>query len=90
MMSPNAPVTIYISAASDLMAERETLARMIAELPVTLAWRIAQTPVSQTDSLDTEALQVADLHFLLMGTDIRAPVGLDWSRAGSSVPRLPS
>lgn len=81
-MSANLPVTIYISAASDLMAERETLARMVAELPVTLAWHIAQTPVSQTDSLDTEALQVADLHFLLMGTDIRAPVGLEWYIAG--------
>ena len=81
-MSANLPVTIYISAASDLMAERETLARMIAELPVTLAWHIAQTPVRPADSLDTEALRVADLHFLVMGIDIRAPVGLEWHIAG--------
>jgi hypothetical protein len=77
-MDPGRPMTIYISAASDLMAEREALARMIATLPVTLAWHIAQTPVTDADFLDLEALQVADLHFLVMGSDIRAPVGLEW------------
>ncbi len=77
-MDISRPMTIYISAASDLMAEREVLARMIAALPVTLAWHIAQTPVSDADNLDLEALQVADLHFLVMGGDIRAPVGLEW------------
>jgi hypothetical protein len=84
-METNRPVTIYISAAADLMAEREALARMVAALPVTLAWHIAQTPVTDADSLDLEALKIADLHFLVMGSDIRAPVGLEWrlvSRAG--------
>ena len=84
-MGANRPVTIYISAAADLMAEREALARMVAALPVTLAWRIAQTPVTDADFLDLEALQVADLHLLVMGSDIRAPVGLEErivSRAG--------
>jgi hypothetical protein len=84
-METNRPVTLYISAAADLMAEREALARMVAALPVTLAWRIAQTPVTGTDSLDLEALKNADLHFLVMASDIRAPVGLEWhivSRAG--------
>jgi hypothetical protein len=77
-MNTSRPMTIYISAASDLMGEREALARMIAALPVTLAWHIVQTPVTDADSLDLEALQVADLHFLVMGSDIRAPVGLEW------------
>jgi hypothetical protein len=75
--STKQPVIIYISAASDLMAEREALARMIAALPVTLAWHILQTPVSEADSLDLEGLQSASLHFLIMGSDIRAPVGLE-------------
>ena len=75
------PVTIYISAASDLMAEREALARMIAMLPVTLAWHIVQTPITDVDPLDLEALQSADLYFLVMGSDIRAPVGLEWLMA---------
>jgi hypothetical protein len=80
-MSTDNSVTIYISAAADLMAEREALARMIAALPVTLAWRIAQTPISEADLLDLEALHSADLHFLVMGSDIRAPVGLEYLMA---------
>ncbi len=43
--SRHRPVVIYISAAADLIAEREALAQMIAALPVTLAWRIIQTPL---------------------------------------------
>jgi hypothetical protein len=76
----NRPVTIYISAASDLMAEREALGRMIAGLPVTLAWRIMQTPLG-AEPLDLEAVQQADLYLLLLGSDIRAPVGLEWHTA---------
>jgi hypothetical protein len=80
-MSTKHSVTIYISAASDLMAEREALARMIAALPVTLVWRIMQTPLTEMDPLDLNALSSADLYFLLMGSDIRAPVGLEWLTA---------
>ena len=75
-MSHNKAVTIYISAASDLMAEREALARMIAELPVTLPWRIGQSPI-ETEVIDSETLANADLYFVVMGADIRAPVGLE-------------
>ena len=76
----NHPVTIYISAASDLMAEREALGRMIANLPVTLVWRIVQTPLG-AEPLDLEAVRRADLYFLALGSDIRAPVGLEWYTA---------
>lgn len=79
-MRTNRPVTIYISAASELTAERDALARMIAELPVTLAWRILQTPAG-SEPLDLEALAMADVYILVMGTDIRAPVGLEWDTA---------
>lgn len=81
-MSTNSsrPVIVYISAASDLMAEREALARMIAGLPVTLPWRIIQTSTG-AEPLDLESLQAADLYFLVMGSDIRAPVGLEWLTA---------
>jgi hypothetical protein len=76
-MNGSRPVVVYISAASDLMAERDVLARMIATLPVTLGWRVVQTPL-EAETLDLPALQAADLHLLVMGTDIRAPVGLEW------------
>jgi hypothetical protein len=74
MLDRNQPVIIYISAASDLMAEREALARLIAELPVSLPWRIVQTPM-EAEPLDQAALAASDLYFLIMGADIRAPVG---------------
>lgn len=76
----NRPVTIYISAAADLMAEREALGRMIATLPITLAWRIVQTPLG-AELLDLEAVRQADLYLLLLGSDIRAPIGLEWYTA---------
>jgi len=75
-MDTNRPVIIYISAAPNLMAEREALARMIAELPVMLAWHIMQTP-TEAEPLDRESLLAADLYFLVMGADILAPVGLE-------------
>jgi hypothetical protein len=80
MIPGNRPVTIYISAASDLMAEREALGRMIAGLPVTLAWRIIQTPLG-AEPLDLDAVRQADLYLLILGGDIRAPVGLEWYTA---------
>jgi hypothetical protein len=80
-MSGNQPVIIYISAASDLIAEREALARMIAELPVTLPWRIVHSPTA-AGPIDAEALINANLYFLVMGSDIRAPVGLELHTAG--------
>lgn len=80
-INPNRPVTIYISAASDLMAEREALGRTIAALPVTLAWRIVQTPIGGAESLDLETVRLADLYLLVLGGDIRAPVGLEWHTA---------
>ena len=47
---------------------------MIAALPVTLAWRIVQTPATD-EPLDVAAIRAADVHLLVMGQDIRAPVG---------------
>ena len=86
-MSQNQSVTLYISAASDLMAEREALARMIADLPVTLPWRIGQSPV-EADPIESETVANADLYFVIMGADIRSPVGLELHlarRAGQSI-----
>src|SRR5262245_32564500 len=79
-MISNQPVTIYISAAPELMAEREALAQMIAKLPVTLAWHIVQTPRAG-ELVNIAALQAADLFFLIMGSDIRAPTGTEWHLA---------
>ena len=68
---------LYISAASDLDLERDLLARAVTEIPVTLRWRIIQS-TTRGESQELEAAGKADLHFLIMGSDIRAPIGLEW------------
>jgi hypothetical protein len=70
-------VILYISAASDLETERSILSRAITEIPVTLAWQIVLTPL-RGEPPNLEAVRQADFHLLLMGSDIRAPVGLEW------------
>jgi hypothetical protein len=71
---------LYISAALDLEKERESLSRTVAEIPVTLGWRIIQSPF-HGEPLNTDAIAQADVHILLLGSDIRAPIGLEWHLA---------
>jgi hypothetical protein len=71
---------LYISAAPDLEAERDILGRAVTEIPVTLAWRIVQSPL-RGEPPDLQAVAQADLHLLLLGGDIRAPIGLEWQVA---------
>jgi hypothetical protein len=70
----------YISAAADLELEREVLSRAITEIPTTLAWRILQTPLHAVEP-DLASVAQADVHLLLLGTDVRAPVGVEWLAA---------
>lgn len=71
---------LYISAASDLETERDILGRTTTEIPVTLAWRIIQSPL-RGEPPDLQAAAQADVHLLLLGGDIRAPIGLEWQAA---------
>lgn len=73
-------VVFYVSAASDLSLEREVLGRAASEVPVDVGWRVVQSPAGN-GPVDLEAIGEADLHVLLMGGDIRAPVGLEWQVA---------
>jgi hypothetical protein len=74
---------LYISAANDMEAERDLLARSVIALPADLTWRIEQSPRSN-DPVDRQAIAQADLHLLLLGGDIRAPIGLEWLAARRS------
>ena len=73
-------VIFYVSAASDLEAEREILGRVVTEVPADLEWRVVQSPVGK-GKVDLEAVAAAGIHVLLMGADIRAPIGLEWQTA---------
>ena len=70
-------IVVYISAASDLNHERDILGRIAAEIPVDTGWRIVLSPTGD-GLLDRESIQFADIHFLLLGGDIRAPIGQEW------------
>ncbi len=68
---------LYISAANDMEAERDLLARSVIAVPADLTWRIEQSPRAN-DPVDEQAIAQADLHLLLLGSDVRAPIGLEW------------
>jgi hypothetical protein len=79
---------LYISAAPDLHQERESLSEAVAEIPVTLGWRVIQSPL-RGERLDASAVAQADVHLLLLGSDIRAPIGLEW-RLARRANRIPA
>jgi hypothetical protein len=76
-------VRLYISAATDLELEREVLGKATVEIPTSLGWRIHQTP-GPNEKLNLKAVVRADVHLLIMGGDIRAPVGAEWQAARSA------
>jgi hypothetical protein len=73
-------ITLYISAAGDLKQERESLSRAISEIPVPMGWRILFSPI-RGEPVDLEEVRRSDLHLLILGSDIRAPVGAEWITA---------
>ncbi|MBI1801568.1 MAG: hypothetical protein HY259_06980 [Chloroflexi bacterium] len=82
-------LVLYISAAPELESERHHLSQAVATMPTSLGWQIAQTP--QPDQpLNLDALARADLHLLVLGGDIRAPIGVEWqvARRAGRVPVL--
>ncbi|MFC1922400.1 hypothetical protein ACFLY4_03840 [Chloroflexota bacterium] len=70
-------VMLYISAADDLQIEKDLLARSVAEIPVTLGWQIFHSP-NKEKQLNLDAITKADFHILILGEDIRAPIGYEW------------
>lgn len=69
---------LFVSAGPDLEAEREIIGQAVARLPVSLGWTIKRTP-KQGEPLAPalEAVRTCNFYVLLLGTDIRAPVGLE-------------
>ncbi len=70
-------ITLYISAAPEMKEERDALGRLVPAIPTTLGWEIVQTPHGD-QVFDPEAVLRADVHLLVLGGDISAPVGLEW------------
>lgn len=73
-------ILLYVSAASDLMVERDGISRIVSEIPVDIGWRIVQSPLKE-GPVELEAIATSDMHLLLLGGDVRAPIGQEWMTA---------
>jgi hypothetical protein len=75
-------VRLFVTAAPDLEPEREAIGKAIAQLPVSLGWEIKRTP-RRGESLAPvlEAVADCDFYVFLLGTDVTAPVGVEWAAA---------
>jgi hypothetical protein len=75
-------VRLFVTAAPDLEPEREAIGKAIAQLPVSLGWEIKRTPRrSEPLAPALEAVGGCDFYLFLLGTDITAPVGVEWDAA---------
>ena len=63
------------------------LAKAVTEMPTSLGWYVGQSPKPDRP-VDFEAVAQAEVHILILGSDIQAPVGLEWQTARRSG-RLP-
>jgi hypothetical protein len=75
-------VRLFVTAAPDLEPEREAIGKAIAQLPVSLGWEIKRTPRrSESLAAALEAVVDCDFYVFLLGTDVTAPVGVEWDTA---------
>ena len=73
---------LYVSANAEMDPECELLGQMLAQLTRSVGWSIKRTPPSyQKTDPDWVALADADLYVILIGSDITAPIGVEWRAA---------
>ena len=73
---------VFVSATNDLEAERAVIGRALAELPVQVGAEIRRTPATGGKYDDIyEMIANCDRVYFLLGADITAPAGAEWSLA---------
>jgi hypothetical protein len=75
-------LALYISAAAEMEAECESIGRFLAEEQRSIRWRIRRTPLHQELNPDNQAIAASQFYLILLGTDVFAPMGVEWSAAG--------
>ncbi len=75
---------LYVSISPGLTAEREVIGRAVAALPVDVGWQVDTTPGPRDLVGDPLAAARAHVYALVMGADIRAPMGVEWAAARRS------
>jgi len=77
-----AELSLYVSASSEMDTECELLGQMLANMARSLRWTIKRTPGHhEVANPDLEALRRSHFYLILMGTDITAPIGVEWRAA---------
>lgn len=75
-------LAVYVSAAQEMDRECELLGQLLADMIPAVRWTIKRTPTSREDgNPDLDALRHSQFYLILMGTDIVAPVGVEWLAA---------
>jgi hypothetical protein len=70
---------LFVSATTDLEAERALVGRAIADLPIQIGVEIRRTPARGATYEDIfELISNVDRLYFLMGEDITAPSGAEW------------
>lgn len=76
---------LYVSAAAEMDAECELLGQALARMPDTVKWVIKRTPQGMWEgNPDLEYLRHSDFYLLLLGMDVKAPMGVEWRAAQES------
>jgi hypothetical protein len=79
LTDPAHRLRLFVSAGTDLEAEHEAIGRGVAHIPVpSLGWAIGRTPRrGEPQFVAWEEIAAADLFVLILGRDIKAPVGVE-------------
>jgi len=75
-------LSIYVSASGEMDAECELIGQLLADITKTARSTIRRTPRSPQDlTPDIDALIRSDFYIILLGADLVAPTGVEWSAA---------
>jgi hypothetical protein len=80
-------IRLFISSSPDLAAERKALGQAVAELPVSVGFKVRHTRSDENTNIDETlaSIEQCDLHVIVLGADFAAPMGLEWQRAQSAL-----
>lgn len=75
-------LSIYISASPEMDTECELIGQRLAAMPKAVKWTIKRTPGRhELANPDLVTLRKSQFYLILLGTDITAPVGVEWLAA---------
>jgi len=72
-------LSVYISASAEMDAECEFIGQTLASVSTTSRATIRRTP--EGSNPDLEGLASSQIYIILLGTDLLAPIGVEWEAA---------